>query len=71
MLRKNRPDQPAPFRMWLYPVPSLIALAGWIFIFVTARRFMLLGFAFVATGIQAFLVHQRVRKQWPFVEAAA
>ena len=23
----------APYRMWLYPVPALIALAGWIYIF--------------------------------------
>jgi amino acid transporter len=66
LLRRNRPDLPMPFRMWLYPLPSLIALLGWIFIFVTARRFMLLGFAFVATGVLAFLLHQRTRREWPF-----
>ena len=66
LLRRNRPDLPMPFRMWLYPLPSLIALAGWLFIFLTARRFMLLGFAFVATGVLAFLIHQRSRRQWPF-----
>jgi amino acid transporter len=71
LLRRNRPDLPMPFRMWLYPLPSLIALAGWIFIFVTARRFMLLGLAFVVTGIVAFLIHQRARGQWPFPEATA
>jgi amino acid transporter len=71
LLRRNRPDLPMPFRMWLYPLPSLVALLGWIFIFVTARRFMLLGFAFVATGVLAFLAHQRSRGQWPFAEAPA
>lgn len=68
LLRRNRPDLPMPFRMWLYPLPSLIALAGWIFIFVTARQFMIMGFAFVGTGILAFLLHQRLRREWPFGE---
>src|SRR5439155_23057622 len=35
LLRRRAPDLPRPYRMWLYPVPSLIALLGWIFIFAT------------------------------------
>ena len=66
LLRQHRPDLPIPFRMWLYPIPSLIALAGWLFIFVTARQFMLLGFGFVISGVVAFLIHQRLRHEWPF-----
>src|SRR5205823_9901318 len=31
LLRQRRPDLPRPFRIWLYPVPSLVALVGWIF----------------------------------------
>jgi amino acid transporter len=71
LLRRNRPDLPLPFRMWLYPLPSLIALLGWCFIFVTSRRFMLLGFAFLISGLVAFLVHQRARERWPFTERDA
>jgi APA family basic amino acid/polyamine antiporter len=66
LLRRNRPDLPIPFRMWLYPIPSVIAAAGWIFIFVTARQFMLLGFGFLISGVLAFLLHQRMRREWPF-----
>jgi basic amino acid/polyamine antiporter, APA family len=69
LLRRNRPDLPMPFRMWLYPLPSVIALLGWIFIFVTARRMMLLGLAFLVTGVLAFLIHQSSRRQWPFAAA--
>src|SRR5678810_702466 len=36
LLRRNQPNMVRPYRMWLYPVPSIIALAGWIFIFSTA-----------------------------------
>ncbi len=32
-IRRRRPDIPRPFRMALYPLPSLIAFAGWCYIF--------------------------------------
>jgi amino acid transporter len=35
VLRTTRPDYPLPFRMWLYPLPSLLALIGWVFILCT------------------------------------
>src|SRR5207237_4311694 len=28
VLRRRAPDMPRPYRMWLYPLPSLIALLG-------------------------------------------
>lgn len=42
LLRTTRPDVKLPFRMWLYPLPSLIALAGWLYVLATAERFILL-----------------------------
>src|SRR6059058_6227889 len=35
-LRQLKPDANRPFRMWLYPLPALVALLGWIFLFVTS-----------------------------------
>ncbi|MEJ7618936.1 MAG: APC family permease, partial [Pyrinomonadaceae bacterium] len=35
VLRRREPDRPRPYRIWLYPIPNLVALAGWIFIFAT------------------------------------
>ncbi len=67
LLRRNRPDLPMPFKMWLYPLPGIVALAGWLFIFVTSRQFMLLGGAFLVSGVAAFLLHQRMRREWPFL----
>jgi amino acid transporter len=32
VLRRMQPDLPRPFRMWFYPLPPLLALAGFIFI---------------------------------------
>ena len=36
LLRRRAPDMPRPFRVWLYPMPNLIALFGWIFLFATS-----------------------------------
>ena len=41
ILRTARPDIKLPFRMWFYPLPSLVALAGWIFLVVTAETVIL------------------------------
>src|SRR5258708_4075553 len=32
VLRVTRPEVRRPFRMWLYPVPALVAIAGFLFI---------------------------------------
>ena len=41
ILRTTRPDFPLPFRMRLYPLPSLIALVGWLFVLATQKPFVL------------------------------
>jgi hypothetical protein len=33
ILRRRQPGLKRPYRQWLYPIPSLIALVGWIYIF--------------------------------------
>ena len=40
VLRHRRPDMPRPFRMWLYPVPALLAIAGFIFILLARKNFL-------------------------------
>jgi amino acid transporter len=42
VLRIRRPDMPRPFRMWLYPLPGLVALIGWTFVLTTAKPLILL-----------------------------
>ena len=48
--RKHRPDIARPFRMWLYPVPSIIAFLGWSYIFLTS------GWIYAAFGVLTLLV---------------
>ena len=59
-----------PFRMWLYPVPVVLAIAGWIGIFIsTGRTPMLASLAAMAAGILVYLGRARLLRQWPFEEA--
>src|SRR5262249_47026764 len=39
ILRKTRPDVPRPFKMWLYPAPALIAIAGFLFVLFSRDNF--------------------------------
>src|SRR5436309_3544478 len=57
LLRRYRPDVAKPFRMWLYPLPALVSLAMWLYIFVTASPAgIAFSFAFLAAAVGAFLV---------------
>jgi amino acid transporter len=54
-LRQRLPASQMPFRMWLYPVPSLIALGGWLFVLVTSSSEALwLAAAVLVSGIVVF-----------------
>jgi amino acid transporter len=56
VLRRTRPDVPLPFRMWLYPLPSLVALAGWVFVFGTSDPWIMLSAAgVIASGVLVFI----------------
>ncbi|PZR56086.1 MAG: hypothetical protein DLM50_09770 [Candidatus Meridianibacter frigidus] len=60
----------APFRMWLFPLPALVALVGWGFAFQsTGQLAMELSFAAVAVGVVLFLGLARVQRTWPFAAA--
>ncbi|MBV8748150.1 MAG: APC family permease [Candidatus Eremiobacteraeota bacterium] len=57
-----------PYRMWLFPVPAVIALAGWIYVFVSAgRNAIVYGLVTVAAGVVVYLVRAVRAREWPFV----
>jgi amino acid transporter len=67
LLRRTRPDMPRPYRIWLYPVPTFVALVGWLFIFVTTDvRVIAFGVGILALGVVCFLGWSRRLRQWPF-----
>lgn len=55
ILRTRRPDVQMPFRMLLYPLPSLLALVGWLFVLGMAKSDALqIAAAVLGSGILAF-----------------
>ena len=72
LLRRHQPDMPRPFRVWLYPLPLILALVGWLFLFATSDPFVILfGIGLLALGFVAFLVWSKQTKRWPFEPAGA
>jgi APA family basic amino acid/polyamine antiporter len=72
LLRKRHPEAPRPFRMWIYPLPALFAMACWLYIFLVQALepggwvYMLYVAAVLASGTALFLVLARRQRYWPF-----
>ena len=67
LIRRNRPEMPRPFHMPLYPVTSIIAFLGWLYILIASGiQYIVAGVALFAFGILAYLWRARVEREWPF-----
>jgi amino acid transporter len=67
LLRRNRPDMPRPYRIWLYPLPLFFALVGWIFVFGTTDPTILLwSLGATVLGVVGFLLWSSQTGTWPF-----
>lgn len=61
-----------PFRMWLFPLPAVVALGGWILAFwYTGAIPIAIGVAWLLVGALVFFVLARVKRWWPFAATAA
>lgn len=70
LLRKNAPQLHRPYKIWLYPVPSLVALIGWLFIYMTLDLWIILySLLALAVGVISFLLWSRFTSRWPFQTA--
>src|SRR6266542_2231960 len=71
LLRKRAPGMKRPYRMWLYPLHSIVALIGWVFIFATTDRpIILLGLVTLLLGVIFFLIWSWYTERWPFAMPA-
>jgi basic amino acid/polyamine antiporter, APA family len=69
ILRFRAPEMERPFRMWLYPIPGVISLLGWLYILVTSSRGSLLfALGVFVVGTAAYLFRARRLGEWPFEE---
>ena len=73
VLRRRQPDLHRPYRMWLYPVPAVVAFVLWVATYIASGTQtnpqwvpIYLSIAWIAAGVVAFLVYARVERAWPF-----
>jgi amino acid transporter len=67
LLRKKFPDSARPFKMWLYPLPAVIAFFGWAFVFTTSGwGYVGVGILTLAVGVVVFLIRAKLSETWPF-----
>ena len=72
VLRIRRPEMPRPFRMWLYPVPSILAIVGFAYI-VMKRPDALKEIRYAAliliVGLVLYFARAWRDRDWPFAQA--
>lgn len=74
VLRRRQPQLHRPYRMLLYPLPSVLAFAGWSYMYACAdhnapgRHPIEWSLAWLALGCLAFLLWARKERAWPFGE---
>jgi amino acid transporter len=67
VLRRRQPRLPRPYRQALYPLPSLIAMAGWCYAYYKSGKPMIeLSLVWLGLGVVAFLVWAWFERTWPF-----
>ena len=67
LIRVNRKDIQRPFKMWLYPLPSIAAAILWLLVLVsTGWKQVSIGIAVLAVGVALYMIWARQKRQWPF-----
>jgi fructoselysine transporter len=72
VLRRRQPNLARPYKMILYPLPSIVAAIGWFTIYAYADKAnpgvhpIEWSLAWVALGIVAFVIWAKFEKTWPF-----
>jgi APA family basic amino acid/polyamine antiporter len=69
VLRIRRPEMPRPFRMWLYPLPAILAIVGFTYI-VVKRHDSLKEIRYAAVilivGLIIYILRAWRNRDWPF-----
>lgn len=67
ILRKRRGTAKLPYKMPLYPLPVILAIGMWLFIFYSTGLQVIVSFLLVfGTGLIVYLVTAKMRGNWPY-----
>jgi fructoselysine transporter len=67
LLHKRKGKNFFRWKMPIYPLPVLLAIAIWLFIFYsTEKKMMLIAVGIISLGVVAYLIKARYKKEFPF-----
>ncbi|HVQ55603.1 MAG TPA: APC family permease [Pyrinomonadaceae bacterium] len=69
ILRQTRPEFPRPFRMWLYPLPALIAIVGFVYVMFMRPNFqkeVKYAAVLIILGLIVYFARSFKRGEFPF-----
>jgi amino acid transporter len=67
VLRRRQPHLHRPYKQWLYPVPCIVALLGWAYVYVSGTALsLLLSGVWIVVGVGVFLVWAKINRAWPY-----
>ncbi len=69
VFRITQPEVPRPFRMWLYPLPALVAIAGFLFILFNRQNWqkeMRYAVVILLAGLTIYMIRSWRSREWPF-----
>ena len=69
ILRQTRPDVPRPFKMWLYPIPALLAIIGFLYVLFMRQNFqkeIKYAAVLIVVGLIIYFVRSYKRGEYPF-----
>lgn len=69
LLRKKYGTRDLPFKMWLYPVPVILSLCIWAFLFVSTKWFAVWGSLIALVGVMVYLFINKKTGPVPVVPA--
>jgi len=66
--RVTNPGHPRPFRMWLYPLPVVVTVAGFVLVLHDHLALVARAFVFTAVALLIYLLRSAKARDWPFLK---
>lgn len=67
LLHRKNDGVEFPYKMPLFPVPIILAIAMWLFILIsTGSKLMGYGILVITVGLVVYFIKAKIKKEWPF-----
>jgi fructoselysine transporter len=68
MLRKRNGTHKLPFKMWLYPLPVILSVGVWLFVFYSTGKMAWFGLLLAGIGVMVFYITRDLWKKGKLIQ---